>query len=60
MALAQRIESLKKRHSELDTLIRAETAHPASDDLVLHRLKAEKLSIKDDLYQLMSGNRQAA
>ena len=60
MALEQHIETLKKRHAELDTKIRAETARPLPDDLLLHHLKAEKLVVKDSISQLMGGYQVAA
>lgn len=52
MALEQRIQSLRKRHAEIDLEILAETARPASDTIRLHRLKSEKLSMKDEMFRL--------
>jgi len=58
MALAQRIESLKKRHTEIDLRLLAETARPAPDDILLHDLKRQKLSLKDEMLRLMSGHQE--
>ncbi len=62
MALEQRIESLKKRHTEIDLKLLAEEARPAPDDGVLHQLKWQKLCLKDEMSRLMTGSdqRQAA
>jgi len=61
MALAQRIESLKKRHTEIDHIVRTEEARPSPDAVLLHQLKHQKLNIKDEIARLMGGGeRQAA
>jgi len=60
MALEQRIESLKKRHAHVDHLILAEEAHPVPDPTVLHHLKRQKLFLKDEMANLLNGQRQAA
>jgi hypothetical protein len=60
MALAQRIESLRKRHAEIDMKILAETSRPLPDHAELHRLKAMKLGLKDDINRLADRNLQAA
>ena len=52
MALEQRIQSLRKRHAELDLQILAETARPAPDTVRLHQLKSEKLNTKDEMFRL--------
>ena len=52
MPLQQRVESLKKKHADIDERIRTESGRAACDDVLLHRLKAEKLAIKDDLDRL--------
>jgi hypothetical protein len=56
MALEQHLDTLRKRHAELDTRIRTEEARPYPDDIVLHKWKAEKLGIKDTIVQLMMGS----
>ena len=61
MALEQRIESLRKRHTEIDLRLMAEEARPAPDDILLHQLKCQKLNLKDEMSKLMgSQERQAA
>jgi len=60
MALAQRIESLRKRHTEIDIKILAESARPLPDKDELYRLKALKLSLKDHINRLAQGEQQAA
>lgn len=52
MALEQRIASLKKHHAELDLKILAETARPAPDMVLLHKLKSAKLNTKDEVSRL--------
>lgn len=60
MALENRIESLKKQHARLDQLLHAEETRPGFDDTVLHRLKAQKLALKDEIQALLHGHRVAA
>lgn len=52
MALEQHLETLKKRHTELELRILAEYARPAPDTRILHQLKRQKLSLKDDISRL--------
>lgn len=54
MALAQRLESLVKRHADVDVRILAENSRPLPDVALLRRLKKEKLSLKDGISFLMS------
>ena len=60
MAFENHIESLRKKHAHLDRMLREEEARPGSDDLVLHRLKLQKLSLKDEIERLLHGERVAA
>ena len=41
------IESLRRRHKELDARIAEEESHPGSDDLHIRELKREKLRLKE-------------
>jgi hypothetical protein len=59
MSHEARLESLKARHAELEAQIAAEGARPRPDEDLLHRLKVEKLHLKEDIERLRSG-RQAA
>jgi len=60
MALKNRIDSLKQRHSRLDQIIHEEESRLGADDLVLHRLKQQKLGLKDEIERLLHGQREAA
>lgn len=52
MALEQHLETLKKRHMEIDLRILAEHARPSPDGRVLSQLKRQKLVLKDDISRL--------
>jgi len=52
MALAQHLETLKKRHTEIDLRILAEHARPLPDDSLIGQLKRQKLNLKDDINRL--------
>ena len=52
MALENRIDSLKARHTELEVAITLENQRPHPDDSEIHALKKEKLRIKDELEAL--------
>jgi hypothetical protein len=54
MSLQARIESLKERHSNLDARISDEDHRPRPDDMVLSRLKVEKLRLKEEMERLRS------
>ncbi|MEO1251735.1 MAG: YdcH family protein [Pseudomonadota bacterium] len=49
MASTAQMESLTKRHQELEAAIAAETKHPAFDELRVVELKREKLKVKEQL-----------
>ena len=59
MAMEQHLETLKRRHADLDMRIDAERARPHPDEEVLGILKKKKLTLKDDINRL-SGVREAA
>lgn len=46
------IATLEQRHARLSDEIRREEIRPGSDDLVLSRMKRERLSLKDQLQQI--------
>ena len=52
MSLQSRLESLKDRHANLETLIASEDQRPRPDDAALARLKLEKLRLKDEIERL--------
>jgi hypothetical protein len=60
MALESRIESLRKKHAFYDQRIHQEEARVGADDLVIQRWKYEKLKLKDEIEQLLHGQRIAA
>ncbi len=55
MALAAHIAELAEKHRLLERKIEEEVARPGSDDIEIHRLKLEKLKIKDQIARLSSG-----
>ena len=46
------IESLERRHRDLDRKIEDEMSHPSHDDLLIAALKRKKLEVKDELARL--------
>ena len=52
MSLQARIEALKERHANLESLIAAEDQRPRPDSETLSRLKLEKLKLKDEMERL--------
>jgi hypothetical protein len=54
MALQQRIESLRKRHADIEEQLRIEEARPAQNELKINQLKRDKLNLKDELARLES------
>lgn len=49
MSEANRINSLKQRKQTLDMRILEEEKRPSPDEVALHRLKAQKLQINDEI-----------
>jgi len=54
MAIQAHMETLNKRHQELEAKIEREAKRAASDDLRILELKRQKLRIKDQLAELRS------
>jgi hypothetical protein len=52
MALAAHLAELAEKHKLLERKIEAEVSRPGSDDLEIHRLKLEKLKLKDEIARL--------
>ncbi len=52
MATKAQLDTLTKRHRELEAAIAAEIKHPAFDDLEVVELKRRKLRIKDQMEEL--------
>lgn len=51
------IESLERRHRDLDRKIEDELSHPSRDDLYIAGLKRKKLEIKDELTRAQANGR---
>lgn len=56
MSLESRIESLKGRHASLETQIHNEDSRPRPDEDALHRLKLEKLRLKEEMDRLQQSH----
>jgi len=52
LQLIKKLESLTLHHKELDQMIDALNAEKYKDDFQLHRLKREKLQIRDEICKL--------
>lgn len=55
MALAAHIAELAEKHRLLERKIEDEVSRPGSDDAEIHKLKLQKLKLKDEITRL-SGN----
>jgi hypothetical protein len=60
MALEQRIQSLRKRHADIEIRLHDEESRPRPDAMQLHRWKCEKLFLKDEMSRLSGSDQQAA
>lgn len=58
MTIDARLDTLGRKHAELDTQLHREMQHPALDQIKVHDLKRRKLAIKDEITSL-SGSRAA-
>ena len=47
------VEALESKHAALQARIDAEEQRPYPDDILLHRLKKEKLKLKDHMSSLL-------
>lgn len=52
MELADRIETLKEKHKNLESAIDNQEHRPHPDDLEIAVLKKQKLALKDEMAQL--------
>jgi hypothetical protein len=55
MTMQDYVESLRDKHAFLEQQIDAEMHRPLPDQLLLSRLKREKLKIKDEMVRLGNG-----
>jgi hypothetical protein len=49
---AERIESLRHKHAELEKVIHTVENRPLPDETELHNLKRQKLALKDEIERL--------
>lgn len=52
MTLNSRIEALKQKHDKLEKQLREESGRASADPALLHQLKSQKLSVKDEIEKL--------
>ncbi|MCH9808625.1 MAG: DUF465 domain-containing protein [Alphaproteobacteria bacterium] len=57
MSLEGHLAELAEKHRLLDQQIDQEAARPGSDDLVLRRMKQEKLRLKEEIERLKNETR---
>ena len=60
MPLTARIESLRKRHTEIEKQLNLEESRPAQDEVKINKLKREKLGLKDEIAKLEAEQKKAA
>lgn len=60
MPLTARIESLRKRHTEIEQQLHTEETRPAQDEAKINKLKREKLGLKDEIAKLVEEQEKAA
>ncbi|WP_010300309.1 YdcH family protein [Candidatus Odyssella thessalonicensis] len=52
VALHHKLDSLKKKHMELESKIESLLQETGHDNLAVHRLKREKLALKDQMAKI--------
>jgi uncharacterized protein len=52
MSVDQRVDTLKQRHAGIEARLHDEETRPAPDPGQVHKLKREKLKIKDEITRL--------
>lgn len=60
MPLSARIDSLKKRHTDIEQQLHIEESRPAQDEVKISKLKRDKLSLKDEIAKLTEEQDKAA
>ena len=60
MAVANRLETLKQRHSRKEKELHFEEIRPQPDEKVVAALKRDKLMLKDEIERLSVGREQRA
>lgn len=54
MSIDAKLNTLGRKHQELETKLHQEMQHPALDDVAVHDIKRRKLAIKDEMSVLRS------
>ena len=54
MSLANHLETLQRKHGDIERELDEAMLHPSVDDLLIVRLKRRKLAIKDEIEKLKS------
>lgn len=52
LIMEKELDELRTQHSDIDTKITELEENPFQDQLLIHRLKREKLQLKDKIFQL--------
>lgn len=52
MAQAQHLHALQKKHAALEEKIHKESIRPARNDIVIRRLKEQKLHLKEEIAEI--------
>ncbi|MEL6959867.1 MAG: YdcH family protein [Pseudomonadota bacterium] len=52
MSLTSHLQELKKKHADLSEAVEKAQASPGVDDLVVARMKKEKLQLKEEITKL--------
>ena len=55
MTIDARLDTLGRKHAELETQLHQEMRHPALDEVKVHDIKRRKLAIKDEMTTLTAG-----
>lgn len=57
MSLANHLEELQRKHSDIERELDEALAHPSVDDLEIVSLKRRKLALKDEIAKLKAPTR---
>lgn len=56
MAIDARLDTLGRKHAELESALERELRHPALNEVRVHDIKRRKLAIKDEIQTLRSNS----
>lgn len=54
MSIDAKLDTLGRKHQELETELHQQMRHPALDEVAIHDIKRRKLAIKDEMNVLRS------